>query len=52
MTDVDRYRQLAKFCRQQATLLQGEAAAGWLRLADEYEKLADGQQPPKPEDDK
>ena len=55
MTNVDRYRQLAEFCREQATLLKGEPAAAWLRLADEYEKLADGlrtQQHPNPKDEK
>jgi hypothetical protein len=55
MADEERYRQLAKHCREQAAFLQTDAAALWLKIADEYEKLADGLrafrsgQQPKPE---
>jgi len=59
MADEEGYRRLAKNCREQATLLLGEAAARWLRIAEQYEKLADGlrtlrlRRPrPKPEDEK
>ena len=50
MSDEDRYRRYAKFCREQASLLLGPERERWIRLAEEYERLA--QQPqPKPEDD-
>jgi hypothetical protein len=41
MSDEDRYRRYAKFCREQASLLSGAEAERWLRLALEYERLAD-----------
>ncbi len=50
MSDEDRYRRYAKFCREQASLLSGPERERWIHLAEEYERLA--QQPqPKPEDD-
>jgi hypothetical protein len=58
MADEEGYRRLAKHCRAQAALLQAEAAASWLKVAEDYEKLADdlralrsGQQQPKPKDE-
>ena len=42
MSDVDRYRRYAKFCREQASLLHdGVEADRWLDLAHEYDRLAD-----------
>jgi hypothetical protein len=41
MSDEDRYRRYAKFCREQASLLGGSEAERWLHLAGEYERLAD-----------
>jgi hypothetical protein len=41
MSDEDRYRRYAKFCREQASLLGGSEAERWLQLAVEYERLAD-----------
>ena len=55
MSDEDRYRRHAKFCREHAALLRGTERERWVHLADEYERLADGhralynqQQQPKP----
>jgi hypothetical protein len=45
---------MAKYCREQAPLLKAEAAARWLKIAGEYDKLADGlraQTQPKSEDE-
>jgi hypothetical protein len=62
MSDEDRYPRLAKFCREQASLLRGAEGERWAHLAGEYERLADGhsalsqqqqsQPKPKPEDEK
>ena len=42
MSDEDRYRRYAKFCREQASLLHGGVEADrWLHLAHEYDRLAD-----------
>ena len=41
MSDEDRYRRYAKFCREQASLLSGAEAERWLRLAVEYERSTD-----------
>jgi hypothetical protein len=42
MSDEDRYRRYAKFCREQASLLRNGAEADrWLHLAREYDRLAD-----------
>ena len=54
MSDEDRYRRHARFCREHASLLRGAEAERWTHLADEYERLADGHrdlykhQQPKP----
>ena len=37
---IDRYRHLAKYCREQASLLRNPEAERWARLAGEYEWLA------------
>ena len=42
MSDEDRYRRYAKFCREQALLLHGGAEADrWVHLAREYDRLGD-----------
>jgi hypothetical protein len=42
MTDADRFRHRAKDCREQAILLQDpKAVAQWLKIAEEYDKLAE-----------
>ena len=41
MSEEDRYRRYAKFCREQASLLGRSEAERWLHLAVEYERLAD-----------
>ena len=40
MSDEERYRRHAKFCREQASLLRGAERERWIHLADEYERLA------------
>jgi len=41
MSEEDRYRRYAKFCREQASLFGRSEAERWLHLAVEYERLAD-----------
>ena len=41
MSDEERYRRHAKFCREQASLLRGPEAERWAGHTDEYERLAD-----------
>jgi|KBSSwiS6_1023812.scaffolds.fasta_scaffold13853_2 hypothetical protein len=41
MSDEDRYRRHARFCREQASLLGGAEADRWLHLAREYDRLGD-----------
>lgn len=42
MTGEKRFQEQAKYAREQATLLRDETAAShWLRIADEYDKLAE-----------
>ena len=55
MSDEDRYRRHARFCREQALPLHGgPESEQWNHLADDYERLADGraldtqQQQPQP----
>jgi len=55
MSDEDRYRRHARFCREQALLLHGLDSERWTHIAEEYERLADSdralyikQQQPKP----
>jgi hypothetical protein len=42
MPDEDRYRRHAKFCREQALLLNSSESERWDHLADDYERLAEG----------
>jgi hypothetical protein len=42
MTDTDRFRRRAKDCREQAAMLEDpKAVTQWVRIAEEYEKLAE-----------
>lgn len=46
MSEEDRYRRHAKFCREQASIMSGLEAERWRQMAEEYERLAEGQRAP------
>jgi hypothetical protein len=41
-SDEARYRAQAKVARERASMLRDEAAASWLKIAADYDELAEG----------